>query len=335
MRLWPYVTSLAILGISATLFFSCGDKDDDEADDCEKAGGGAGLVAADCAGGGSGGRPGGGGGGSGGNATGDKGSSGSTGSTCALTANTEATDKLSTYGCALRTRDTSSCKASREAQGLSGFWLKFSCAVTLEKSGDSVTLTTTNLPDHPSYYFSSSDACYEAFTSDVRAANPNLIASQTITMTVPYAPAAADSAEATPGGVIGLALNGISLYDNEAAPGDDIYKEERTFDKCDGHPDMSSRYHYHTEPSSITNADDNFIGVMRDGFPIYGRVDSETGAEATGLDESGGKTGKTVDSPETAVYHYHVNLQSNGTDSAYFLSAGSYKGTPGECTGCQ
>ena len=126
-----------------------------------------------------------------------------------------------------------------------------------------------------------------------------------------------------------------SMASGSAAPGDDIFDEEATFDKCDGHPDPSSTYHYHTEPSTISNADDNFIGVMRDGFPIYGRNDHSTGTTVTGLDSAGGKTGTTVDSPSTAVYHYHVNLQSNGTKSAYFISAGYYKGTPGSCTGCQ
>lgn len=252
-----------------------------------------------------------------------------TSTTCSLTANTTATTTVNTYGCAKLTRDTSSCKAEREAQGLSGFWLKFSCNVTLTKSGDSVTLATTDKPDYKSYYFASTDSCYEAFSSTARKANPNQIAAQTISMTVPYSPAAASTATATPEGVIGMALNGVGLYDNTAAPGDDIYNEEATFDKCDGHPDAFSRYHYHTEPSSISNNDANFIGVMRDGFPIYGRTSTGT------LDAQGGVTSTTEDSPHTAVYHYVVNLQSNGTDSAYFISAGYYKGTAGQCTGCQ
>lgn len=258
-----------------------------------------------------------------------------TASGCTLIANTTATTTLNTYGCALLTRDTSSCKADREAQGLSGFWLKFSCNVTLQKSGANVILTSENEPDTKSFYYNTTDACYEAFSSTARRANPNKIAAQTITMTVPYNPTAAATARATTGGVIGMALNGIAIYSNTAAPGDNIYEEEATFDKCDGHPDSSSRYHYHTEPSAITNTDSNFVGVLRDGFPIYGRNDYETGTTVTGLDAQGGKTGKTADSPSTAVYHYHVNLQTDGTDSAYFISTGYYKGTAGTCTGCQ
>ena len=153
-------------------------------------------------------------------------------------------------------------------------------------------------------------------------------------MTVPFAPAAVTSPVATAEGAIGMALNGVVIFDNTAAPGDDIYNEEATFDKCDGHPEMTSRYHYHTEPSAISNSDANFIGVMRDGIPIYGRNDSATSTTVTGLTK-GAKTGKTVDSTSTDVLHYQANLQTNGTKSAYFLSAGYYVGTAGACTGCQ
>ncbi len=265
----------------------------------------------------------------------ETGTTSSTGLTCSAVANTTATTTLNAYGCPLLTRDTSSCKASREAQGLSGFWLNFSCSVTLTKNGNNVTIATKSIPDSKSYYYSSTDACYEAFSSTARKANPNKIVAQNISMTVPYSPTAAASATATPEGVIGIAVNGVSIYDNSAAPGDDIYKEEATFDKCDGHPDAFSRFHYHTEPGSVTNDDAGFVGILRDGFPIYGKKEYGTNAAATGLDAQGGKTGKTVDSPNADVYHYHLNYQTNGTKSAYFISAGYYKGTEGACTGCK
>ena len=268
-------------------------------------------------------------------AGGGTGSSGSTSSTsCSLTANTTATTTTNSYGCPLLTRDVSSCLASRTAQGLSGFWLKFSCNVTLTKSGSNVIVSTNDIPDYKSYYYNTTDACYEAFSSTARKANPNLISSQTISMTIPYAPTAASSATATPDGAIGVAVNGVAIFDNTAAPGDDIYNEEATFDKCDGHPEKTGKYHYHSEPGPISNSDTAFVGVLRDGFPVYGRNDYETGAVATGLDSQGGKTGKTVDSTTTSVYHYQTNLQTNGTKSVYFLTLGYYKGTPGACTGC-
>lgn len=331
--MWIVVTPVAAIGIAFSLLYSCSDKSETTASStCAK---GASLTANPPPKGGGGKAPGGGSSESCSTEQGSKGSSGSTGDSCALTEDTTATATENAHGCALLTRDTSSCLASREAQGLSGFWLKFSCNVTLTKSGSNVILTSNNLPDHKSFYFSSTDPCYETFTSTSRAANPNQIASQTITMTVPYEPTAASSTTEMSMGVVGMALNGVAIYSNAAAPGDDIYAEEATFDKCDGHPDNSSRYHYHSEPSAITNEDAAFVGVMRDGFPIYGRNDYETDTAATDLDTAGGKIGKTVDSPESDVYHYQVNLQTNGTDSLYFLTAGHYKGTAGSCTGCQ
>lgn len=132
-------------------------------------------------------------------------------------------------------------------------------------------------------------------------------------------------------GVVGVAINGVSLFDNTAAPGDDIYQEALSFDPCQGHP-AGSKYHYHSEPYSISYNDSNLIGVMRDGYFLYGRKDMD--GSTPSLDSSGGHTGTTPDSPSTPVYHYHTNQQTNGTESAWFLTKGVYKAAPGACTGC-
>jgi hypothetical protein len=250
---------------------------------------------------------------------------------CSLTANTTEGTKNS-LGCGVLTRDTSSCESSRTSQGLSGYWLKFSCRVTLTKSGSNVVISTDSRPDSKSQYFSKTDACYEAFTATGRKTNPNTIAAQTIKVTVPMNGTKAASTTTMTGATIGVAVSGVSIFGNFAAPGDDIYAEAETFDKCEGHPQNTGNYHYHTEPTSITQSDSAFVGVMRDGIPIYGRLDSD-GSTPT-LDAAGGHTGVTVDSPTTPVYHYHVNLQTNGTDSAYFITTGVYAGTVGTCTGC-
>ena len=94
----------------------------------------------------------------------------------------------------------------------------------------------------------------------------------------------------------------------------------------------------HSEPYSITQDDSNFVGVMRDGYPVYGRRDP-SGMVPTDLDAFGGHTSVTVDSPSVAVYHDHVNLQTStsaGTlgQQQWFLTKGTFRGTPGACTGC-
>lgn len=257
-----------------------------------------------------------------------------TDSTCSLDDNT--TEKSqSTNGCYMLERDTSSCQASRTAQGLSGFWLKFSCRVTLTKSGTDVTITTDSQPDYKSAYFKSTDPCYQAGFPSGRAANPNTLGAQSVSMTVSMNPTASSgtTGNAMSMGVIGIALNGVVIFSNAAAPGDDIYNEVATFDKCEGHP-AGTTYHYHIEPTTASDNDDNFIGVMRDGFPIYGRVEYGGGTPTLNKASGGGHSGFTEDSTSTAVNHYHVNLQTNGTDSAYFITTGYYMGTAGSCTGC-
>jgi hypothetical protein len=246
-----------------------------------------------------------------------------------LTENTTETGTTNAYGCNLLTRDVSSCEGSRIAQGLSGYWLKFSCRVTLTKSGSSISIASDGEPDFKSSYFDTSDDCYEAFSADGRHANPNTLGEQSYVMTVSDSPTTGGNT-AMNLGVVGMAANGVAIFSNVAAPGDDIYNEVDTFDKCEGHP-AGTIYHYHIEPPAISNSDSNFIGVMLDGHPIYGRKDAD-GSTPT-LDAQGGHTGTTPDSA-TAIYHYHVNLQTDGTDSAYFITSGYYEGTKGTCSGC-
>ena len=266
-------------------------------------------------------------------ASGGSSSSSSSGS-CTLTDNTTQTT-VSSLGCYMLTRDTTSCQSSRTTQGLSGFWLKFSCRVTLTKSGANVIISSDGQPDHKSPYFSSSNACYESGFPSGRYANPNTLGSQSITMTVAYAPTAGSGSVGTAMGMgaVGIALNGVAIFSNAAASPDNIYDEVYTFDKCEGHP-AGTKYHYHTEPPAISNSDDYFIGVMRDGFPIYGRSEYGGGSPTLNKASGGGHLGLTLDSPSANVNHYHVNMQSSGASSAYFITSGYYIGTAGTCTGC-
>lgn len=256
-------------------------------------------------------------------------SSSSASTACTLEDNTTATSTENTYGCALLTRDTSSCESERTAQGLSGFWLNFSCRVTLTVSGSNVIIASDGQPDYKSAYFETTNACYEEFSATGRNPNPNTLGEQNFQVTVPESPATTGGS-AMSLGVVGIAANGVAIFSNAAAPGDDIYAEVATFDKCEGHP-AGTTYHYHIEPASLSNSDSAFVGVMRDGFPVYGRFDE--GSASPTLDSEGGHTGTTPDS-STPVYHYHVNLQTSGSDSAYFITSGTYKGTAGSCSGC-
>jgi hypothetical protein len=258
--------------------------------------------------------------------------------TCTLVANTSETSTVSPSGCHVLTRDTSACEAERKAQGLSGYWLQFSCRVSLSSTTVSgakvVRAQADGQPDYKSFYFSTTNACYETYSGSTR--NPNSIVAKSYTLDFPATPdTMQQSMQRT--AVVGLALNGVPIYGNFAAPGDDIFTESKTFDRCGAHPQNTGGYHYHSEPYALSYNDARFIGVMRDGYPIYGRKDSDGSAPT--LDSAGGHTGVTADSPTTPVYHYHVNEQTStnsGTlgQKQWFLTTGTFRGTPGGCSGC-
>jgi hypothetical protein len=238
---------------------------------------------------------------------------------CALADNTSPTATV-TNGCTLITRDTSACMAARTAQGLSGEWLEFSCRVTLTVMSDRVQVTADSQPDYPSNYFAASDVCYEAYTTQFP--DPNLIKAQALALAIPLAPT---TTGATMGlGAVGVAIDGVAIFDNQAAPGDDIFTEAGSFDRCGGHPAPGGEYHFHGEPYSISSDDDHLIGVLRDGYFVYGRRDSD-GSLPT-LDAHGGHVGPSG-------YHYHLNQQtstSSGTagQMQWFVTTGTYEGTP-------
>jgi hypothetical protein len=253
---------------------------------------------------------------------------------CDLTAATSPSGRTSPSGCELLDRDTSACDAARTSAGLSGVWRKFSCRVTLSMASGSVTAVSDGQPDFKSNYFAAANACHEAYADGIQ--NPNTIAAKTYTVAFPLAPNTQPRTMQMVA-VVGLAINGVPIYGNFAAPGDDIFTEAKTFDRCGGHPQMAGLYHDHSEPYSISYDDDHLIGVMRDGYPIYGRKDAD-GAYPTDLDSFGGHTGVTPDST-TATYHYHLNEQtSTGANTAgqkqWFLTTGMFRGSPGTCTGC-
>lgn len=259
---------------------------------------------------------------------GTAGAGGGEGGTCALVEHTRPSGTVAPSGCAVLDRDASACAAERRALGLDGAWLRFSCRVVLAVAGDHVELTSDGQPDHRSFYFPAGSACYEDFPEGL--ANPNRIAVQRLVTRVRRTP---DTSSTTMRGtpVVGVALNGVPIYANVAAPGDDIYREALTFDRCAAHPQRAGQYHYHAEPWALTYDDARLVGLLRDGYPVYGRRDPD--GSTPELDAHGGHTGPTADSGGAAVYHYHVNEQTStspGTlgERQWFLTRGTFRGSP-------
>jgi hypothetical protein len=135
---------------------------------------------------------------------------------------------------------------------LTGIYSRFRSAVTVSTSGSTVTLASQDVPDHVSPYWGTGNALYEAPHAGMQV-NPFRIVAQSLTMRVPAAPAVSGMTD-TPLGPIGMAINGVALFNQYAAGRVPLTTEIVSFDRFNGHPSPSSQYHYHFEPVSITGS---------------------------------------------------------------------------------
>jgi len=197
---------------------------------------------------------------------------------------------------------------------------RFTSAVTVSVEGTQVVLKSTGVPDHKSPYWPTSNALYEAATAGVQLA-PNTISSYSFTLRVPSSPAVATASD-TPLGAIGMAVNGVAIFNQYAAGRSPLGAEILSFDRFNGHPQQQGQYHYHVEPLWLTSNSgvSSLIGVLTDGFPVYGPKDTD-GTTPSNLDSCNGHTHATADVP-AGIYHYHV------TATTPYIS-GCFKGTPG------
>ncbi|MGE0041367.1 MAG: YHYH protein [Vicinamibacterales bacterium] len=206
------------------------------------------------------------------------------------------------------------------ATSLPGWYAAFGNGVTVALDGDEVVLRTPDVPDHPSPYFGTGSAMYEAPGAGMQV-NPNRIATQDITLRVPASPAIG-SATDTPMGPIGVAVNGVVFFNQYAAQRQPLTAEIRTFDRFNGHPAPGDLYHYHVEPLWLTAAGkDRLVGVLLDGFPVYGPEDAGAGAPAD-LDVCHGHVRATPEFPE-GIYHYHTTSEPPYISGCFRGSRGS------------
>ena len=127
-------------------------------------------------------------------------------------------------------------------------------------------------------------------------------------------------------GPIGISRNGVVFFNQYAAGGSPLAGEINSFDQWLGHPAMTT-YHYHVEPSYLTQefGDDAFLGLLSDGFPVYGPVENGETITNDDLDAYHGHTSVTPDFPD-GIYHYHITSQDP------YLNGNGYYGTPGNIT---
>src|SRR5207237_783471 len=95
------------------------------------------------------------------------------------------------------------------------------------------------------------DGGADATTNGCRRAAPT--APPRLSSLVPVTPATTGQTMGL--GPVGIAVNGVASFDDQAAPGDDIFQEALSFDQCQGHPAPGGTYHYHSEPYAISYDD--------------------------------------------------------------------------------
>ncbi|MGL4596929.1 MAG: YHYH protein [Bacteroidia bacterium] len=204
-------------------------------------------------------------------------------------------------------------------------------AITLSATTNYVTMRSNGLPNHPSPYWEQTNALYETQTVG-QTVNPGSMQAQSFVMVIPSNPSEASSKEETSLGPIGMALNGVAIYNDRE--GGNVPVDSGTllsFDRAGAHSGPGGLYHYHFNGDFTSDDDTLLIGWLRDGFPIYGRKCSSTGAYATGLDANGGHTTATTQYPN-GIYHYHCSNVNYMNSGFYILKAGSYHGSKGTFT---
>jgi hypothetical protein len=205
--------------------------------------------------------------------------------------------------------------------------------VTVEVCDDTYVFTTEDLPPYKTNYYTTS-ANKTTFPStglsdgSSRNKNPNSISTQSITMSIPKEPTKKTSSlDVTAGSgldCLGLTTYGVCIFNNQAAPGDSLETEFQSMDNGDGHPQNSGKYHHHTEPYYLTEDDSSLIGVMMDGYPVYGKKMEDDAYPD--LDDDTHTVECTTEAFPDGTYCYHVG---NGTGVDGYMIGSYFRGDRG------
>jgi hypothetical protein len=223
------------------------------------------------------------------------------------------------------------------------FYRRYFKCLTIKTTADGIRISWNGLPPHLSYYYGEGSPNYVAFDVSRGAQyqpNPNKIASRAHAMTVPNTPVSRGltidtamvdrTANTSPseyrGGPVGVAIDSVSIFNDQAAPGDNIDNERYTFDAYEAHPTQNGDYHYHAaSPGPLEvlkslglvttttpgEAGLEVYGIMCDGTVVLGCTELDGSAPpASGLDAQNGHVGDLRDKDGvthfTARYHTHV-----------------------------
>ena len=219
------------------------------------------------------------------------------------------------------------------ATPLSAFDEFNSDAVTVSFDGDEITIESNGLPNHTSPYWPETSPLYVAPLVEGQRLTPGGIGERSYLLIVSAAPELAELSTATGLGPIGIAVTGAPIFNDQE--GGNVPLEAgiaETMDYAGAHNGPSG-YHYHLESLDVpentvlSHDDENLVGIMSDGFLIYGRKCNSIGDHPTDLDSSGGHISITQHSNSEQFYHYHI-VNEYYLGSYILLFAGDLMGTP-------
>nr|WP_298791299.1 YHYH protein [uncultured Allomuricauda sp.] len=190
--------------------------------------------------------------------------------------------------------------------------------------GSNVVIETNGLPNHTTVYWGTGEDLYieEPDVEITPSIIPNFNADATLR--VPQNPELASNSSSTSLGAIGIAVSGAAIFNDQEGNGA-LSSAAGSLDYTGGHIGPSV-YHYHLEPTAWSEDDEELIGILADGFFIYGRKCHSMGDYPSDLDASGGHTSVTQHSTE-AEYHYHIENELY-LNQYYVIFPGDYQGTP-------
>ncbi len=154
--------------------------------------------------------------------------------------------------------------------------------------------------------------------------NPNTIKAQSIALALAAKPKRLKQPQCA-GGEVGIARNGVAIFNAVDAEGRDAVAHE-VQDHCSGHPQGSGVYHYHGLPACLASASGNKhskqIGWAFDGFPIMGPLGAKGRYTSNAdLDVCHGHAHRIKFNGETRkLFHYHANYE-------FPYTVGCYRGT--------
>ncbi|WP_452223376.1 YHYH protein [Lacinutrix chionoecetis] len=204
--------------------------------------------------------------------------------------------------------------------------------VILSDDGTEYYIETTGFPDHTSIYWEPSHALYIDEPGVTKTTQDTYIGGgqgEAASFTVDATPNLTGATVSTQLNTIGIAVSGASIFNDQEGMGD-LDQAAQSLDWAGAHKGPGV-YHYHLEPTPISNDDDSLVGILLDGVFIYGRQCSSTGTHPTDLDASGGHTSTTQYTDGVEEYHYHIiNEEYPAGNYAYapahILFAGPFQG---------